>query len=140
MQSRVAVVLASTLVVASCSRTPQGFDTIKSLHVEEVGEVPLSLVEKPPPRVGEITWFRTEKLNGVIAAVHTQAPCPRMIHSTAGAEPQKDKIELCYSYTPSDEGFPGWRCSTDVYVRYEILGVPKDVEPKFEFKGDCFKK
>ena len=47
---------------------------------------------------------------------------------------------LCFSATPSEAPVPGFPCSTDVYVRYEILGVPKDVEPKFEFKGDCFKK
>jgi hypothetical protein len=139
IDSRVAIFVAAGLVLVSCAPAPPKFD-FRRVHVVQVGEVPVSEVKKPPTRVGEITWYRGEMNGQVFAAVRTEAPCPRMIHSSAGAEPHEDFIELCFSGPPIDAPVPGFSCSTDVYVRYEFLRVPKDVEPKFEFKGDCFKK
>jgi hypothetical protein len=132
--------VASGLVLAACSQAPRGFDTIKNLEAVEVGEVRLSDLKHPPARVGEITWHRTEMRGQLIAAVHTQAPCPREIHTFAGAVPRKDAIELCFTGKLIEAPVPGFSCSTDVYVKYEFLGMPKDVEPKFTFIGDCFKK
>jgi hypothetical protein len=129
--------VAACFGAASCSRAGQGFDSIKGLRVEEVGEVPVTELKKPPSRAGEITWHRTDLSGQVIAAVRTTAPCPRAIHTLAGAEPKRDAIELCFTAPATDAPTPGFACSTDVYVRYELLGVPKDVEPRFEFKGDC---
>jgi len=131
--------LATGFVLGSCAREPKGFDKMGLLPME-VGEVPRSFLKNPPTRVGEITWHRTELNGQVIAAVRTEGPCPRQIHTVAGAVPRKDAIELCFSATPTDAPVPHFPCSTDVYVKYEILAVPKDVEPKFVFKGDCFDK
>jgi hypothetical protein len=140
LQSRVAVFATAAFVLASCSPRPQGFDEL-NLDVVEVGEVPLEWLKKPPPtRVGEIMWYRGEMNGQVFAVIRTQAVCPRLPPSMAGAEPRKDYIELCFSVVPTKEPVPLFSCSTEVYVKYEILGMPKDVEPKFHFKGDCLKK
>jgi hypothetical protein len=49
----------------------------------------------------------------------------------------KERIELCWTGTPRNEPVPGFACSTEVYVKYEVLGVPADVKPAFVFVGDC---
>ena len=108
-----------------------------NLIVEEVGNVPLEFVLKPPARVGEITSWRTTFPGQVFAAVKTEAPCPRDIHTMAGVQFKKDRIELCYSASARAEPVPGFACSPVVYVKYEIMRVPADVEPKFAFVGDC---
>ena len=87
------------------------------LRVEEVGEVPLDFVVKPPAHVGEITTWRTTFPGQVFAAVKTEAPCPRDIHSFAGMQFKKDRIELCFSATARDEPVPGFACSPEVDVR-----------------------
>ena len=51
-----AVALAVTSLAACGQR--KGFDQM-DLRVEEVGEVPLDFVAKPPAHVGEITTWRT---------------------------------------------------------------------------------
>jgi len=129
-----AVALAVTSV-AACVRQ-KGFDQM-DLRVEEVGEVPLDFVAKPPAHVGEITTWRTTFPGQVFAAVKTEAPCPRDIHSFAGMQFKKDRIELCFSATARDEPVPGFACSPEVYVKYEVMRVPADVEPKFVFVGAC---
>ena len=121
--------------LASCSQ-PKGFDEM-NLREEEVGEVPREWVEKPPARMGEITTWRTTFPGQVFAAVKTEGPCPRDIHTFAGASFKKDRIELCWTGRKRDEPVPGFACSTEVYVKYEIMGVPKDIEPKFVFIGAC---
>ena len=55
----------------------------------------------------------------------------------AGVLFKKDRIELCFSATPRDEPVPGFACSPEVYVKYEIMRVPADVEPKFVCVGAC---
>jgi len=50
---------------------------------------------------------------------------------------KKDRIELCYTATARDEPVPGFACAPVVYVKYEIMRVPADVEPKFVFVGSC---
>jgi hypothetical protein len=107
------------------------------LGTEEVGVAQLSSIVKPPVRAGEITWWRTTFPGQVFAAVKTDAPCPRDIHTVAGVQFQKDSIELCFSATPRAEPVPGFACSPEVYVKYEIMGMPADVEPKFTFVGKC---
>ena len=73
----------------------------------------------------------------VFAAVKTEGACPRDIHTVAGVQFKKDRIELCWTGTPRDEPVPGFACSPEVYVRYEIMRVPADVEPTFVFIGNC---
>jgi hypothetical protein len=46
-------------------------------------------------------------------------------------------LELCFTATPRDEPVPGFACSQEVYVKYEIMRVPAKVEPKFAFIGVC---
>lgn len=65
------------------------------------------------------------------------ATCPRDIHGFVGVGFKKDRIELCYKVTPRDEPVPGFPCSTEVYLKYEIMGMPTDVEPKFACVGAC---
>ena len=140
LHARSARLVAAWFVLASCTPAPRKFD-FRKLDVVEVGNVPLELLKvKPPPaRLGEITTSRGTMNGQVFAAIRTQGPCPRLPHTLAGAEPHEDYIELCWTGTPTDAPVPFFPCSTDVYVQYEFLGVPKDVELKFEFKGDCLK-
>jgi len=132
---RLLVVSIAVALLAACGRQ-KGFDEM-NLRVEEVGNVPLEFVLKPPAQVGEITSWRTTFPGQVFAAVKTEAPCPRDIHTMAGVLFKKDRIELCYTATPRDEPVPGFACSPVVYVKYEIMRVPADVEPKFVFVGAC---
>ena len=106
------------------------------LSTEEIGEVPPHSVLKLPAQVGDITTWRTTFPGQVFAAVKTEAPCPRDLHTLAGLQFKKDVIELCFTATPRAES-SGFACSTEVYVKYEIMGVPADVEPKFAFVGTC---
>jgi hypothetical protein len=130
--------LAVALVVtslAACDQ-PKGFDQMK-LRVGEHGPSLLSDIVKPPANVGDITSWRTTFPGQVFAAVKTEAPCLWDIHAIVGVEFKKDRIELCYSVASRDEPVPGFPCSPEVYLRYEIMGVPADVEPKFAFVGAC---
>ena len=61
----------------------------------------------------------------------------RDIHSIAGVQFKKDQIELCFTATGRSEPVPGFACSREVYVKYEIMGMPADVQPKFTFVGGC---
>jgi hypothetical protein len=115
---------------------PKGFDQMK-LRVEEVGDVPLGEVVKPPANIGDVTSWRTTFPGQLFAATKTDAPCPREIHTMAGVVFRKDRIELCFTATPRLTPVPGFACSREVYVRYEIMGVPADVEPTFSFVGAC---
>jgi hypothetical protein len=139
IHSRIAVFFAAGFVLPGCAPKPREFD-FRKVEAVEVGEVPREWVKQVPARVGEIIWYRGEMNGQVFVVVHTQAPCPRAIHTFAGADPHKDVIELCWSGPPIDAPVPGFPCSTDVYVKYEFLGMPKDVEPKVEFKGECLKQ
>jgi hypothetical protein len=130
----IATVFAVTALTA-CGQ-PKGFDEMK-LDVVEVSDVPLSDIVKPPATVGDITSWRTTFPGQVFAAVKTEGACPRDIHTLAGVQFKKDRIELCWTGTPRSEPVPGFACSPEVYVRYEIMGVPADVEPTFVFIGDC---
>jgi hypothetical protein len=121
--------------LAACGE-PKGFDQM-GLITEEVGDVPREWVEKPPARIGEITTWRTTFPGQVFAVVKTEGACPRDIHTFAGVQFKKDRIELCWTGTPREEPVPGFPCSKEVYVKYEIMRVPKDVEPKFVFVGAC---
>ncbi len=107
-----------------------------NLRVEQVGEVPPDFVVKLPAQVGDITTWRTTFPGQVFAAVKTEAPCPRDQHTLAGVQFKKDRIELCFTATPRAES-SGFACSPEVYVKYEMMGVPADVEPKFAFVGTC---
>lgn len=129
-----AVALAVTWPIA-CGQ-PKGFDQLP-LRVEEVGDVPVSEIAQPPANLGDITSWRTTFPGQVFAAVKTEAPCPRDIHTMAGVKFRKDTIELCFSATPRSEPVPGFACSTEVYVKYEIMRMPADVTPKFTFVGAC---
>jgi hypothetical protein len=131
--------LAVALVVASlaaCDQPKKGFDQMK-LRIGEHGPSLLVDILKPPVNVGDITSWRTTFPGQVFAAVKTEAPCPRDIHAVVGVEFKKDRIELCYSVAPRDEPVPGFPCSPEVYLKYEIMGVPADVEPTFAFVGAC---
>jgi hypothetical protein len=134
LQSLVGIALLAT-AVASCSR-PKGYDEM-NLIVEEVGHTTLDTIAKPPTHDGEITTWRTTFPGQVFAAVKTRAACPRDIHSVAGALVKKDRIELCFTATPRAEPVPGFPCSEEVYLKYEIMRVPADVEPKFVYVGAC---
>ena len=133
-QRLLAVALAVTSL-AACGQ-PKGFDQL-NLRVEQVGDVPLSYIVKPPANVGDITSWRTTFPGQVFAVVKTEAPCPRDIHTLAGVQFRKDRIELCFTATRRNEPVPGFACSQEVYVRYEIMGMPAGVEPKFAFIGAC---
>jgi hypothetical protein len=121
--------------VAACGNQ-KGFDQM-NLRVAEVGDVPVGSIVKPPAQVGDITSWRTDFPGQLFAAVKTDAPCPRAIHTMAGVQFKKDQIELCFTATPRAEPVPGFACSREVYVRYEIMGMPNDVEPTFVFVGTC---
>src|SRR5262245_55247344 len=100
-----AIALAVTSL-AGCG-SQKGFDQLP-LRVEEVGETPLESIAKPPARDGDITWWRTTFPGQVFAAVKTDAPCPREIHTSAGVKIRKDSIELCFSASPRTEPVPGF--------------------------------
>jgi hypothetical protein len=135
-QRLLAVAFVAT-AVAACGRSqPKGLDEM-NLIVEEVGDAPIHDVLKPPAEIGEITTWRTTFPGQLFAAIKTEGPCPRDIHTIAGAQVKKDRIELCYTATARDEPVPGFACSPEVYVKYEIMRVPADVEPKFVFVGSC---
>jgi hypothetical protein len=129
-----ALALAVTLPIA-CGQS-KGFHQLP-LRVEEVGDVPLSDIAEPPANLGDISSWRTTVPGQIFAAVKTEAPCPRDIHTMAGVKFRKDTIELCFSATPRSEPIPGFTCSNEVYVKYEIMGMPADVTPKFTFVGAC---
>ena len=135
LAQRVLVIAVAIASLAACDR-PKGFDQMK-LRIGEHGPALLSDIVKPPANVGDITSWRTTFPGQVFAAVKTEAPCPRDIHAVVGVEFRKDRIELCYSVAARDEPVPGFACSPEVYLKYEILGVPTDVEPKFAFIGAC---
>jgi hypothetical protein len=120
---------------AACGQ-PKGFDQMK-LHVEAVDEAPLSDIVEPPANAGDITSWRTTFPGQVFAAARTEAPCPRDLHTSAGVLFKKDRIERCFTATPRIAPVPGFACSHDVYVKYEIMGMPTDVEPTFTFVGAC---
>lgn len=132
---RFLTIALAVITVAACDQQ-KGFDQMK-LHVAQVGDVPVSDIVKPPAQAGEIKSWRTDFPGHVFAAVKTDAPCPRLIHTVAGAEFKKDRIELCFTAIPRSEPVPGFACSEEVFVRYEIMGMPADVEPKFAFVGAC---
>lgn len=134
VQRLLAVALA-VISLAACDQQ-KGYDQM-NLIVEEVGDVPVSSIAKPPARVGEITSWRTDFRGQLFAAVKTEAPCPRLIHTVAGAEIKKDRIELCFTAMPRSEPVLGFACSPEVFVKYEIMRVPEDVEPNFVFVGPC---
>ena len=128
----VALALSS---LSACGQ-PKGYDQM-NLLVEQVGEAPLSAIEKPPANVGDVTTWRSTFPGQVFAAVKTEAPCPRMIHTTAGVQFRKDSIELCFTAIPRAEPDPVFACSEVVYVKYEIMRVPAEVQPTFVFVGPC---
>lgn len=135
----VAVRVCSTALAAislSACTERKGFDQM-NLRTEEIGEARLETIVKPPTRNGEITTWRTTFPGQVFAAVKTELPCPRDIHSFVGVEYKPDRIELCYTATPREEPVPGFACATEVYLKYEIMGVPADVEPTFVYIGAC---
>ncbi|MET0554373.1 MAG: hypothetical protein ABW221_15120 [Vicinamibacteria bacterium] len=107
------------------------------LRVQEVGDRPLDRIVKPPSHAGEITTWRTNFPGQLFAAVKTEGACPRDIHTLAGVQLKRDTIELCWTGTPRADAVPGFPCEREVYVQYEIMGVPADVEPRFAFVGDC---
>jgi hypothetical protein len=133
---RVLAVAVAVASLAACGQ-PKGFDQM-NLRVEEVGDTPpLNSIVKLPANVGDITSWRTTFPGQVFAAVKTESPCPREIHTSAGVVFRKDRIELCYTASPRADPVAGFPCSPEVYVKYEIMGVPPDVEPKFAFVGAC---
>lgn len=132
---RLLAIAFAVVSVAACSQ-PKGYDQM-NLSTEEVGNVPLADIVKPPANVGDITTWRTSFPGQLFVALKTRAPCPRDIHTIAGVQFKKDRIELCYTATARNEPVPGFACTPVVYVKYEIMGVPADVEPKFVFVGSC---
>ena len=132
---RLLVGVVAVASLAACGQ-PKGFDQMK-LRVEEVGEVPISDIVKPPANVGDVTSWRTTFPGQVFVAAKTEAPCPREIHTSAGVRFKKERIELCFTATPRISGVPGFACSHEVYVKYEIMGMPADAEPTFSFVGAC---
>ena len=132
---RLCAVIIVAAFTAACGHR-KGFDEM-NLRAEEIGQARLDTIVKRPTREGEITTWRTTFPGQVFAALKTELPCPRDIHSVVGADIKKDRIELCYLATPRDEPVPGFPCETEVYLKYEIMGVPEDVEPKFVYIGGC---
>jgi hypothetical protein len=130
--------LAVGIAVAALTACGQrkGFDEM-GLITEQVGESLLVDIAKPPTRIGEITTWRTTFPGQIFAAVKTTAPCPRDIHTIAGALIKKDRIELCFTATPRAEPVPHFPCSEEVYLKYEIMRMPADVEPTFVYIGAC---
>jgi hypothetical protein len=138
MERRAPVCAAVALGVASLTACgqPKGYDQM-NLRTEEIGEARLSDILKPPANVGEITSWRTTFPGQVFAATRIEAACPRDIPTFVGVQYKKDRIELCYTVKPRSEPVPGFACSQELYLKYEIMGVPADVDPKFVFVGNC---
>lgn len=72
-----------------------------------------------------------------LGEVRTKAACPRLIHTAAGVQFKKDRIELCFSAIRRAEPDPVFACSPEVHVKYEIMRVAPDVQPNFVFVGPC---
>jgi hypothetical protein len=107
------------------------------LITEEVGDVPREWVEKPPARIGEITTWRTTFPGQVFAVVKTEGACPGTFTRSRACSSRRTGSSCAGPARHGRSPSPGFPCSKEVYVKYEIMRVPKDVEPKFVFVGAC---
>jgi hypothetical protein len=126
------------LLLAGCSRKEE---LLNELHIEaaEVGPVPASTVPNLPAAEDVVVFSHGPGPTSTAVYRHTVA-CPfRMINSMSGMKVLKDRIQLCFEplEASSPEAVPLSACPYELAVKYEMFGVPADVNPRFEIVGDC---
>ena len=125
-------------LLAGCSPKPPGFD---KLHIENVesGPRPASMEPEAPTAEGVIKYTRENA--GIVKVMYRKTlACPtRMINSVSGIKVLPDRIQLCFEPVESDDpaARPFSDCPYDLVIRYELQGIPKSVEPKFEITDNC---
>lgn len=62
-----------------------------------------------------------------------------MINSMSGMKVLKDRIQLCFEpvEASSPDAAPLSACPYELAVKYEMYGVPENVNPRFEIVGKC---
>ena len=131
-------VAALSVIVCSCSAEPKGFDKL-NLQSGEAGVVSMDSIAVPP-KDGEMSWERSEASTLTAYVRRTRECSSHPYLNMAGTEYEKDKIVLCYEFRQNPQGqalsSPA-SCPEDVLIKYEIIGLPENVEPAFEVKEGC---
>lgn len=131
-------VCASSMMLAGCSPSTKRFDELKIESVES-GPVPASTVPDLPAKEEEVIYKRGNA--GIVTAYYRKTvPCPsRMIYGTVGIKPMADRILLCFEpvEATSPEATPLSACPYKLAAKFEMTGIPKSVEPKFEVAPSC---
>ncbi len=129
---------ALLLLLAGCTPKPTSLDKLK-IQVEESGPVPASMEPDAPVEEGVVKYTRENA--GIVKAIYRKTvACPaRMINSVSGIKVLPDRIQLCFEPVTSDDpqARPFSACPYELVVRYELSGIPKSVEPKFEASDRC---
>lgn len=131
------------LVLCACSKPPQAFDTLK-IELGETGIVPIASVRNPPTEEGVVAWERTDS-GTVNAYVRKKIACPahasRSMSGIASIKP--DRIVLCHELPmdpPGQATSLNGACPQDLLIRYELTGIPADVQPVFAVSPTCATK
>lgn len=133
----------ASLFLCACTQAPQAFDKMK-IELGDTGLVPMASVRNPPTQEGVVTWERSDS-GAVNAYVRKKIACPAHVsRSISGIEHiAPDRIELCYDLLVDPPGqmtsFYG-TCPQDLLIRYELVGIPADVQPRLGVSETCRKK
>ena len=136
-------IASASLLLCACSQAPQAFDKLK-IELGESGLVPISSTKNPPAEEGVAAWERSDS-GTVNAYVRKKIACPAHVsRSISGIERiDPDRIVLCYDLLvdrPDQVTSFFGVCPQDLVIRYELLGIPADVQPRFGVSEGCGKK
>lgn len=138
---RTQLYLASAALItllAGCSPKPPALDKLNIQNVES-GPRPASMEPDAPIAEGVVKYTRENA--GILKAMYRKTlACPtRMINSVSGIKVLPDRIQLCFEPVESDDpsARPLSACPYDLVISYELQGIPKSVEPKFEIIDHC---
>lgn len=125
-------------VSTGCSRREKPLDEL-NIEAVEVGDVPASTVPNLPAEQDVVVFNHGPGPTSTAYYRHTVACPSRMINSMSGIRVLKDRIQLCFEpvEATSPEARPLSACPYDLAVKYEMFGIPQDVNPRFEVVGAC---
>ncbi len=106
----------------------------------ESGLIAKSAAKIIPPIDDEVAWVRDGD-DLLTAYIRKRTLCPTHIsNSVTGISFKKDKIVICYELLKDKQGQEThWygSCPQDLIIKFDIWGLPKNVQPVFEVKQGC---
>lgn len=132
------LILLMFVSITCCTKKPAEFDKLK-IEVISSGPVPISTFPSIPSEDNVVIYQRGNA--GILTAYYRKTlPCPlQMINSVSAVKVTADVIQLCFEpiESPSPKAAPLSNCPYNLAIKYELYGIPKSIEPKFEVIESC---